>query len=124
MSFPNPRTCRDLAQLRKEVETLQQKCNECQSKSSGGDSGKISSLEVANGNLRKGLTATMARLDQFLSHQKKEHAQLGELHRKVEFMRDELTAWEVYFQQQPEGSGIPEKHVVEVQTPTTVITCH
>ena len=96
---------------------------ECHSKSAGGDSDKISSLEMANGNLRKGLTATMNRLDQFLSHQKKGHAQLGELHRKVDFMRDELTAWEVYFQQQPpEGSGIPEKQVIEVQAPTTVIT--
>ena len=38
-------------------------------------------------------------------------------------MRDELTAWEVYFQQQqPDGSGIPEKQVIEAQTPTTVIT--
>ena len=59
----------------------------------------------------------MTRLDQFPSYQKKE----GELHRKVDFMRDELRMG-VYFQQQAEGSGIPEKWVIEVQTPTTVIT--
>ena len=78
------------------VETLQQKCDECHSKSRVGESGKIFSLETAISNLRKGVTATVARLDQFVSYQKKEHAQLGEVHNKVDFMRDELTAWEVY----------------------------
>ena len=33
VTFPNTRTCRDLAQLKQEVETLQQKCDECHSKS-------------------------------------------------------------------------------------------
>ena len=86
----------------------------------GGDPGKISSLETAIGMLRKGLTATVTRLDQFLSYQKKERAHLGDLHTKVDSMRDELTAWEV--QQNPDASGIPERQAVEVHTPTTVIT--
>ena len=40
-------------------------------------------------------------------------------------MRDELTAWEVYYQQQPDVSGAPEKQSEEVetvQTPASVIT--
>ena len=36
VSFPNTRTCRDLVKLKKEVEALQQKCEECQSKTIGG----------------------------------------------------------------------------------------
>ena len=111
-------------QLKKEVETLQQKCDECRSKSRGGDSKRISSLENTTETLRKGLAATATRLDQFLSYQKKEHAQLGELHSKVNFTRDELTAWEVYYQQQPDASGIPEKQpeIEPVQAPVSSIT--
>ena len=41
-------------------------------------------------------------------------------------MREELTAWEVYYQQQhPDASGIPEKQPEEAepfQAPTSVIT--
>ena len=78
---PNTRTCRELVQLKKEVEALQQKCGECHSKATGGDSKRISSLENTMETLKKGLTATVTRLDQFLSYQKKEHAQIGELRR-------------------------------------------
>ena len=40
-------------------------------------------------------------------------------------MRDELTAWEVYYQQQPDASGTPEKQPEEIgpiQAPSSVIT--
>ena len=36
--FPDTRTCRDLVNLKKDVETLQKKCEECHSKPTGGDS--------------------------------------------------------------------------------------
>ena len=42
----------------------------------------------------------MGRLDQFLSHQKKDHAQVQEIKRDLDLIRDELAAWAVYFQQQ------------------------
>ena len=45
MAFPNTRTCRDLVKLKRDVETLQQKCDGCRSKGTGGDSTKVSSLE-------------------------------------------------------------------------------
>ena len=32
VSFPNPRVCRELDRLKKEVEVLQEKCKECHSK--------------------------------------------------------------------------------------------
>ena len=89
--------------LKKDVEALQQKCEESRSKAIGGDSKRISSLEKTTETLRRGLAATV-----FLSHQKKEHAQIGELHRTVDSLKDELVAWEMYFQQQPNGSGVPE----------------
>ena len=75
--------------------------------------------------LKKGLTATMTRLDQFLSHHKREHAQVEELRRRADSMRDELAAWAVYYQQQPDLSGIPEKQPEEEEThrvPASVIT--
>ena len=40
-------------------------------------------------------------------------------------MRDERTAWEVYYQQQPDASGVPEKQPEQAesfQTPLSVIT--
>ena len=68
----------------------------------------------------------MGRLDQFLSHQKRDHAQVQELQRNLDLTRDELAAWAVHFQQQrPELSGISENQV-ESQSPnpvpTTVLT--
>ena len=54
VSFPNTRTCRDLVKLKKDVEALQQKCEECQSKTTGGDSKRISSLEKTTETLRIG----------------------------------------------------------------------
>ena len=98
------------------MESLQRKCEDCYSKNTGGDSKRISSLEKRAETLKKGLTATMARLDQFLSYQKREHAQLEELHRKADSMRDELTAWEASYQQQPGLSGTPERQAEEEET--------
>ena len=75
--------------------------------------------------LKKGLSATMGRLDQFLSHQKKDHAQVQEMQKTLDLARHELAAWAVYFQQQkPELSGIPEKQAEpqEPQPAPTVLT--
>ena len=124
VAFPNTRTCRDLVQLKKEVEALQQKCEDCHSKNTGGDSKRVSSLEKKAETLKKGLAATVTRLDQLLSYQQNEHAQFGELHRKADTMRDELTAWEVYYRQHPGLSEGPEKQPEEEanQVQTSVIT--
>ena len=79
VSFPNGQTCRELSRLKKEVEALQNKCKECHSNNPGRDQSKISSLEKNGETPKKGLSATMGRLDQFLSHQKKDHAQVQEM---------------------------------------------
>ena len=78
VSFPNGQTCRELSRFKKEVDALQNQCKECHSKNAGGDQSKISSLEKNGETLKKGLSATMGRLDQFLSHQKRDHAQVQE----------------------------------------------
>ena len=73
--------------------------------------------------LKKGINATMGRLDQFLSHQKRDHAQVQELQRDLSLVRDELAAWTVYFQQQEPGiSGIPENPTEPEQMPNIPIT--
>ena len=64
VSFPNPRTCRELDKLKKEVEALQEKCKECHSKNPGEDQSKIPILEKGMDSLKRGLTATMDRIDQ------------------------------------------------------------
>ena len=126
VSFPNGQTCRELLRLKKEVEVLQNKCKECHSNNPGGDQSNISSLEKNGETLKKGLSATMGRLDQFLSHQKKDHAQVQEMQRTLDMTRDELAAWAAYFQQQkPNLSGAPEKQAEDeepYQVPTTVLT--
>ena len=126
VSFPNGQTCRELARLKKEVETLQNKCKECHSKNPGGDQSQISSLEKNVETLKRGLSATMGRLDQFLSHQKRDHAQVQDMKKVLDLTRDEMAAWMVHFQQQqPNLSGIPEKQAEEqipYQVPTTVLT--
>ena len=95
VSFPNPKTCRELDRLKKEVETLQEKCKECHSKNPGGDQFKIPALERGVDALKQGLKATMDRLDQFLSHQKKDHARVREIQQALDVTRDELAAWAV-----------------------------
>ena len=45
VSFPNPKTCRELDKLKKEVEALQRKGKECHSENPGGDQFKIPALE-------------------------------------------------------------------------------
>ena len=100
VSFPNWQTCRQLSKLKNEVEALQQKCKECHSKIPGGDQSQLEKNVEA---LKKGLNVTMGRLDQFLSHQKRDHAQVQELQRDLGLMRDELAAWAVHFQQQELG---------------------
>ena len=125
VSLPNGQTCRELSRLKKEVETLQHQCNDCHSKNPGGDQSKNSSLERSVETLKKGLSVTMGRLDQFLSHQKKDHAQVQEMQKTLNLARDELAAWAVYFQQQkPESSGTPEKQSEgqEHQPVPTVLT--
>ena len=68
----------------------------------------------------------MNRLDQFLSHQKRDHAQVQEMQRNLDLTRDELAAWAVHFQQQrPEVPGISENQAESQPpnpVPTTVLT--
>ena len=122
VSFPNPRTCRELLKMQKEVETLQNQSKECHSKNPGGDQSKISSLEKSGETLKQGLKATMGRLDQFLSHQKKDHAQVQEMRGDLNLVRDELAAWAVHFQQQRPEMVPPPERQPEVQQPTVVPT--
>ena len=120
VSFPNWQTCRQLSKLKNEIEALQQKCKECHSKIPGGDQSQLEKNVEA---LKKGLNGTMGRLDQFLSHQKRDHAQVQELQRGLGLMRDELAAWAVYFQQQePGNSGSPEKSAEPEQSPMIPVT--
>ena len=127
VSFPNPRSCRELDMLKKEVETLREKCKECHSKNPGGDQQKIPTLERGVDALKQGLKATMDRLDQFLSHQKKDNARVREIQQALDVTRDELAAWAVHLQQQqqvaPRGSGENHNEAEEsYQTPITVLT--
>ena len=129
MSFPNPRVCRELDRLKKEVEVLQEKCKECHSKNPGGDQSKIPTLEKGLNALKQGLKATMDRLDQFLSHQKKDNARVREIQQALDVTRDELAAWAVHLQQQqqqqaaPWGIGEDQNEAEEsYQTPITVLT--
>ena len=65
---------------------------------------------------------SLNRLDQVLSHQKKDHAQVQELQRDLSLVRDELAAWTVYFQQREPGiSGTPEPEQMP-NIPVTVLT--
>ena len=125
--FPNPKTCRELDKLKKEIEALQEKCKECHSKNPGGDQFKIPALEKGVDALKRGLKATMDRLDQFLSHQKKDHARVQEIQQALDVTRDELAAWAVHLQQQQQlaycGNGENQNEVEEpYQTPITVLT--
>ena len=129
VSFPNPQICRELDKLKKEVDSLQEKCKKCHSKNPGGDQSKIPTLERGVDSLKRGLNATMDRLDQFLSHQKKDHAKIQEIQQALDVIRDELAAWAVHLQQQqqqqqfPCGAGENQNEVEEpYQTPTTVMT--
>ena len=78
VSFPNPKTCRELDRLKKEVEALQEKCQECHSKNPGGDHSSEDSRQPWD------------RLDQFMSHQKKDHAKVQEIQQALDVTRDEL----------------------------------
>ena len=126
MSFPNPKTCRE-DKLKKEVEDLQEKCKECHFKNPGGDQSQIPMLEKGVDSLKRGLNATMDRLDQFLSHQKRDHAKIQEVQQALDVTRDELAAWAVHLQQQqqltPRGTAeIPNEVEEPYQAPTTVLT--
>ena len=66
VNFPNPQTCREIAKLSREIEALQEKCQECHSKDP--DPSRISTLEKGVNTLKQGLKVTMDRLDQFLSY--------------------------------------------------------
>ena len=75
--------------------------------------------------LKRGLTATVDRLDQVLSHQKKDHARIQEIQQALDMTRDELAAWAVHLQQQPTPfwTGENQNEVTEpYQAPTTVLT--
>ena len=93
VSFPNPKFCRELDRLKKELEALQEKCQECHSNNPGGDQSKIPVLEKGVDSLKRGLTATMDRLDQVLSHQKKDHARIQEIQQALDITRD---TWAVH----------------------------
>ena len=126
VSFPTPKICRELDKLKKDLEALQDKCQECHSKNPGGDQSKVPVLEKGVDSLKRGLKVTMDRLDQFLSHQKKDHARIQEIQQALDITRDELAAWAVHLQQQQQLTrcGIVEgqNEVEEPQTPTTVLT--
>ena len=77
--------------------------------------------------LKQGLKATVDRLDQFLSHQKKDNARVREIQQALDVTRDELAAWAVHLQQQqqvaPCGNGENQNEAEEsCQTPITVLT--
>ena len=125
VAFPNPKTCRELDRLRREVEALQEKCQECHSKSPGGDQSKIPALKKGVDSLKQGLSATIDRLDHVLSHQKKDHARIQEIQQALDVTRDELAAWAVHLQQQTTryGTGESQNDVEEPhQSPITVLT--
>ena len=82
---------------------MREKCKECHSKKKknpGGDQLKIPTLERGVDALKQGFKATMDRLDQFLSHQKKDNARVREIQQALDAIRDELAAWVVHLQQQ------------------------
>ena len=126
VSFPNAQTCRELFEAKERSGNPTEPMQGVSFQESRGDQSKISSLEKNGETLKEGLKATMGRLDQFLSHQKKEHAQVQEMKRDLDLIRDELAAWAVHFQQQrPEMFGASEKQVEFQQpnvVPTTVLT--
>ena len=125
VNFPNPKNCRELERLKKEMEVLQEKCQECHSKNPGGDQSKIQALMKGVESLKQGLSATMDRLDHVLSHQKKDHARIQEIQQALDITRDELAAWAVHLQQQetPHGTGESQNNVEEPLQPlTTVLT--
>ena len=127
MSFPNARTCRELDRLKREVEVLQEKCTECHSKNAGGDQSTIPVLERGVDSLKRGLKTVVERLDQFLSHQKKDHAKIQEMQQALHVTRDELAAWAVHLhQQQPtlhcEAGETPGAGEETPPPPTTVMT--
>ena len=127
VNFPNPKMCREIDRLKREIGDLQEKCKECHSKNPGGDQLKIPALERGVETLKKGLKATMDRLDQVLSHQKKDHAKIQETQQALDYTRDELAAWAVHLQQQqqltPQEKGETPNGVEEpYQAPTTVLT--
>ena len=128
VSFPNPKVCREIDRLKKEIGDLQEKCKEWHSKDPGGDQSKIPALERGVETLKKGLKATMDRLDQVLSHQKKDHAKIQEIQQALDCTRDELAAWAVHLQQQqqqltPREKGeTPNAMEEPYQAPTTVLT--
>ena len=69
----------------------------------------------------------MERLDQFLSHQKRDHAKIQEIQQALDVTRDELAAWAVHLQQQQPslhcGNGETQDAREEPpQTSTTVMT--
>ena len=77
--------------------------------------------------LKRGLKATMDRLDQFLSHQKKYNVRVQEIQQALDVTRDELAAWAVHLQQQQQvadcRNGESQNEVEEpYQNPTTVLT--
>ena len=127
VNFPNPKTCREIDKLSREIEALQEKCQECHSKDPGGDPSKIPTLEKGVNTLKQGLKVTMDRLDQFLSYQKKDNAKVREIQQALDVTRDELAAWAVHLQQQqqaaPWGNGENHNETEESrQAPITVLT--
>ena len=128
VNFPNPKVCREIDKLKREIGDLQEKCKECHSKDSGGDPGRTPALEKGVESLKRGLNATIDRIDQVLSHQKKDHAKIQEIQQALDCTRDELAAWGVHLQQQqqqwtPQERGeTPSAMEEPYQAPTTVLT--
>ena len=128
VNFPNPKACREIDKLKREIGDLQEKCKECNSKNPGGDPGQIPALEKGVESLKRGLNATIDRIDQVLSHQKKDHAKIQEIQQALDCTRDELAAWAVHLQQQqqqltPREKGeTPSAMEEPYQAPTTVLT--
>ena len=96
--------------------------------SRGRSRSKIPALEKGVESLKRGLNATIDRIDQVLSHQKKDHAKIQEIQQALDCTRDELAAWAVHLQQQqqqltPREKGeTPNAMEEPYQAPTTVLT--
>ena len=108
---------------------MQEKCKECHSKNPGGDQAKIPTLEKGVESLKRGLNATMDRIDQVVSHQKRDHAKIQEIQQALDCTRDELAAWAVHLQQQqqltPRGPGEAHNAVEEpYQAPYHGVNCN
>ena len=89
-----------------------------------GGSDQNSNLGKGVDSLKRGLKVTMDRLDQFLSHQKKDHAMIQEIQQGLDVTRDELAAWGAPPATANSSGNWGNQNEVEepYQAPTTALT--